>query len=378
MNGRCTAGRLLASLTVISLLSACATGASPTPAPASPTPASQPSVAVATPTETPTPSASAAAASAPRSYGPVTEVKGTATCPTIVLGSPTTGAAGVRRFRNGSVRCTTRTDDPRVSGTHTSATWNADWWGDANLSNGALVQWATARLENAGGAWEGQLSGVYSPPERGDIIAIWYRGTGGYAGLSYFELWTGQAPWTILGLIFPAAPPDLAALPAFAPATPAPTAPASPTAAPSPLPSAVVHGPVSVVTGTLDNTYTSPLNGTSGPGGITRYRDFTFIAADRVNDPRVSGTETEYWNMDGWGTPDNGAALQWGSVRLENAGGAWEGTGSGIFDSRGDTIAIWYEGTGGYAGLAYSELVTSSEPAWKIQGQIFPGDPPTP
>ena len=65
--------------------------------------------------------------------------------------------------------------------------------------------WGTARLENAGGAWEGTGSGVYSS-DRGDIIAFWYRGTGGYAGLSYFELWTGSDPWKIRGQILPGDP----------------------------------------------------------------------------------------------------------------------------------------------------------------------------
>jgi hypothetical protein len=54
----------------------------------------------------------------------------------------------------------------------------------------------TPRLENAGGAWEGTLTSVFST-DRGDIIAVWYKGTGGYEGLSYFELWTGVPPWTI-------------------------------------------------------------------------------------------------------------------------------------------------------------------------------------
>ncbi len=60
-----------------------------------------------------------------------------------------------------------------------------------------------ARLRRRPG---GQLSGIASLPGWGDIITIWYRGTGDYAGLSYFELWTGSGPWTIQGLIFPGDP----------------------------------------------------------------------------------------------------------------------------------------------------------------------------
>jgi hypothetical protein len=139
--------------------------------------------------------------------GRVAWVTGTATCPTADLGSGSTDAAGVQHFRNGTFKCVTTTSDARVSGRHSTTTWNADWWGSPDLSRGELVQSATVHLENAGGAWEGRLSGVASLPERGDIIIIWYKGTGGYAGLSYFEQWTGTDPWELQGLIFPGEPP---------------------------------------------------------------------------------------------------------------------------------------------------------------------------
>ena len=148
-----------------------------------------------------------AEASATATPEPVTWVTGTATCPLLDLGDFSTDPGGAGHFRGGTVECITRTDDARVSGTHTSTDWQADWWGEADLSSGELVQWATVRLENDGGAWEGRLSGVASVPEHGDIIEIWYTGIGGYAGLSYFEQWTEAAPWTLQGLIFPGDPP---------------------------------------------------------------------------------------------------------------------------------------------------------------------------
>lgn len=145
--------------------------------------------------------------SAAASPGPVAWVTGTATCPTVDLGDHTTDVNGVQHFRSGTFICTTSTDDARVSGTHTTTTWNADWYGAPDLSKGELVQWADVRLENDGGVWEGRLSGVASLPERGDFITIWYTGTGGYAGLSYFEQWANADPWTLEGLIFPGDPP---------------------------------------------------------------------------------------------------------------------------------------------------------------------------
>ena len=138
--------------------------------------------------------------------GPVTWVTGSARCPGIDLGESSVDDDGVRHFRGGEFTCDMQMSDPRVSGTHTSTTWNADVWGESPMDSD-LVQWATVRLENEGGAWEGWLSGVASLPDPGDIIAIWYEGTGDYAGLSYFEQWTDQDPWTVQGLIFPGDPP---------------------------------------------------------------------------------------------------------------------------------------------------------------------------
>ena len=139
--------------------------------------------------------------------GPAAWVTGTATCPTVDLGDHSTDADGVQHFRNGTFRCIKTTDDARVSGTETTTTWSADWYGAPDLSKGEFVQWATVRLENDGGAWEGRLSGVGALPEPGDIITVWYTGTGGYAGLSYFEQLTGSEPWKLQGVIFPGDPP---------------------------------------------------------------------------------------------------------------------------------------------------------------------------
>ena len=175
MSARGKAGRLAAGLASLVLLAGCAPGASPTPA----------------------------------TVGPVTVVTGTSRCP---LGTDfvfTTDPDGTKHVRDDyhADRCTVTTDDPRVSG-HRTSTWNIDLWGNVNAGRWKLVQWGTVRLENAGGAWEGRAAGVASYPERGDIFVNWYKGTGGYEGLGYFELWTGFEPWKIQGQIFPGDPPS--------------------------------------------------------------------------------------------------------------------------------------------------------------------------
>jgi hypothetical protein len=195
---------LLVGPSVAVLLAACASSASPTPSPVPPTPTSTPSAAVATPTPDPTPIPTPTPTPAAVSYGAVTVVTGTNDCPGL---QPqfTEDPDGTRHIRDLTVECTDTTNDPRVSGSHT-ATWSMDVWGNPYAGSAAGIQWGTVRLENAGGAWEGKLTGVYSSIG-GDSIMVWYTGTGGYAGLAYFELVTGTGPWTIHGQIFPGAPP---------------------------------------------------------------------------------------------------------------------------------------------------------------------------
>ena len=154
---------------------------------------------------------------------------------------------------------------------------------------------------------------------------------------------------------------------------------ASPTGgAPTTASPAATPGPVTVVEGAA--SCSADLDWTTDPDGTQHVRDGTFICTVTTDDPRVGGTETASWNIDLWGSPESTFSLvQWGTSRLENAGGAWQGWGSGVASQPGygDIIAFWYAGTGDYAGLSYLEQWTGSDP-WAIQGLIFPGDPPTP
>ena len=335
MSARDAGSRLLAGVVSVALVAGCAAGRSPKPTPT------------------------------PVTYGPVTLVTGTHQCPGVNW-DWTTDPDGTLHLRDLPIECIDTTDDPRVSGTHTASA-NMDVWG--TLDKGAGVQWASVRLENAGGAWEGRQLGVASLPGRGDIMEFWYRGTGGYEGLSYFALVTGSEPWKIRGQIFPGDPPP-------------PYAAEGTTITRLQAEGPVGDNAVAVVTGTarcpgLDFTFTTD------PDGTQHVRDD--YHADRctvkTDDPRVSGSRTSTWNIDLWGNVDAGrwGLVQWGTVRLENAGGAWEGRAAGVasYPERGDIFVNWYEGTGGYEGLAYFELWTGFEP-WTIQGQIFPGDSPTP
>jgi hypothetical protein len=136
-----------------------------------------------------------------------TWVTGTEHCSTANPGVSQLDETGTRRFRAGIFVCMMETNDPRVNGSKTVSPWQADVWGQPQ--DFELVQWMDIRIENDGGTWEGRLTGVASMPEPGDIIVGWYRGTGDYTGLTYFEQITGAGPWTIQGLIFAGEPPML-------------------------------------------------------------------------------------------------------------------------------------------------------------------------
>jgi hypothetical protein len=355
MDPRLPTRRLVAGLAVTTLLAGCGGGATVSPPSTTPTSPG--------PTASPTPTAAVK----------VVSVAGTTTCPAADLGSGTTVSDGYQEFRDGTLACTVTASDPRVSGIERGSPWNTNMWGKTDSV--AMVQWGALRLENAGGAWEGTGSGV-SSSDRGDIVVSWYRGTGGYAGLGYFELRSGKEPYAIRGLVFPGAPPDLAGLPPVTGPLPSPNVSDTPAPVPAATPGAIAYGPVSVVEGTSAYTYVDI--GTN-----------TYAGIDQVNDPRVSGTYlAPSWTTNFWGgTSDSfGSGTQWGPTRLEAEGGAWQGTGSGILDEVGDVIAMWYTGSGSYAGLSYFELLGSPnmfDPTipvdrYGVFGQVFPGDPPTP
>jgi len=211
MGTRHWAGRSMAALAAASLLSGCASGGAtstvtPTAAPTSVAIASTTPTASTTPVATQTAVATANIASTAATYGPVAVITGNETCDmTAIFGTTSGMGTSVQHSRNGTAKCTDTTNDPRVSGDYT-ATWNMDYWGTPDDTNGAIVQWGTARLVNAGGAWEGRATGVYSS-DRGDTIVTWWTGSGGYSGLTFFDLVTGKGPWTIQGQIFPGSPP---------------------------------------------------------------------------------------------------------------------------------------------------------------------------
>jgi hypothetical protein len=348
----------LAGLAIVALLGGCAAGATVAPSPTTPAATSAAPIATAP--------SSLAASPGPTEGAEATTVRGSATCMWMHV-----YADGLVSAAN---PCTVTTNDPRVSGTETLDPWEGHQWG-VSATEGAGVQSGSVRLENAGGAWVGTGSGVYSS-DRGDIVVSWLKGTGAYAGLGYFELRTGKAPMAIRGLVFPGDPPDLAGLPPVTGPAPSPNVSDTPPPVPAATPGALVHGPVSVVEGTSAYTFVDIEAG-------------VYAGTHPVNDPRVDGTFLATpWTMKSWGATSDapGSGIQWGSTRVDTASGSWQGIASGILVNGTDFIAMWYKGTGSNAGLGYFELLGPPnlfDPnipvnRYGVYGQIFPGSPPTP
>jgi hypothetical protein len=109
--------------------------------------------------------------------------------------------------------------------------------------------------------------------------------------------------------------------------------------------------------------------------GIRQMRGLTATTTDTMDDPRVSGTGAIVGNLDSYGD----VMTQWGTYRLENADGAWEGTWRGVLWNRGGVTehTMWLTGSGAYEGLTYYAHVNGSG-VIDIEGVIFPGEAPAP
>jgi hypothetical protein len=175
---------------------------------------------------------------------------------------------------------------------------------------------------------------------------------------------------------------DRTAAPAIpAAATPAPTPkeitppPASPT--PTPMPTTDGQGPEVVrgveTGGGLIKNYTI-----TKVGDVSQYRGGVVSLTAKMNDPRVDGTVTFEFSIDAY----NSAASEWGTMKVENKAGSWDGPCTGGAWSEGEGIAwsCWLTGSGAYDGYTYYKQL-SKEPADKflrVIGVLYPGEPPTP
>jgi hypothetical protein len=100
----------------------------------------------------------------------------------------------------------------------------------------------------------------------------------------------------------------------------------------------------------------------------------------RVNDPRVSGSATMH--LSSAGSTAAGVGFQWGTMRIDNADGAWEGPWTGAYwdglASETDNSS-WMIGSGAYEGLTLSlHFRGHAGPPADLEGVILQAPPPTP
>ena len=124
------------------------------------------------------------------------------------------------------------------------------------------------------------------------------------------------------------------------------------------------------------------LGSVTGTEALYSARDGVSVHTNEWTDPRVSGTWTIAFNVDQ--DPATGHGIQWGTARIENDGGTWEGPFTGMEYKPGETDYLmnagWMTGDGDYAGYTFywevdAEQHGSADPrTW--HGVIYRGDPP--
>ena len=204
-----------------------------------------------------------------------------------------------------------------------------------------------------------------TPSAKGDPATITGRSHAMFSPVK--AIVAGALVFALVGVLSIAQPFDQqgATVPAAPVASPSPSAPVAPEGSPA-LPSATR------VTGTevVSDIVWGPITTVDG---IRQMRGLTATSTDTMDDPRVSGTGAIVGNYDDYGD----VGTQWGTYRLKNADGAWEGTWRGVIWSRGGGTehTMWLTGSGAYEGLTYYAHTNSS---LRVEGIIFPGEAPAP
>jgi len=127
------------------------------------------------------------------------------------------------------------------------------------------------------------------------------------------------------------------------------------------------------------STFVSESGGVpSFPDGRFHIRDFEQVSNDVVSDPRVSGTDTIIVNFNFRVVPPpvSFSGPMWGTFHVENSGGWWDGTWTGVRDENGFAFVDGVgHGGGGYEGLHgrwhFERLSPNPYAPWSIEGVIL-------
>ncbi len=176
--------------------------------------------------------------------------------------------------------------------------------------------------------------------------------------------------------------------PTSAPATsPSAGDPSSAIASPTPTPVATTDGQgdelvvgslsIALKTGYTASRFTRRWRTTDVD--VTEDRGGVLSITSLMNDARVTGEASFAFSADVY----TKVGSEWGTFRLENAGGAWEGPCSGgAWDDGNATMwSCWLVGSGAYDGYTYYFQFVGSEDGTvspSLEGIIYPGSPPKP
>jgi len=101
------------------------------------------------------------------------------------------------------------------------------------------------------------------------------------------------------------------------------------------------------------------------PDGNVHVRGLTLLYFDDLSDPRVSGFDTVVvnYNMRTVSPPAFITGPMWGTLHIENEGGYWDGTWTGVRDEEGFAYLRGVaHGHGGYEGLKATYDLTRLSP----------------
>jgi hypothetical protein len=144
-------------------------------------------------------------------------------------------------------------------------------------------------------------------------------------------------------------------------------------AQPDPMPDAVWVRGTSTLIGQLDPG-TTVLD-----GGVLRTRGAVLVTLEASSDERAAGRGLIRLDVDVYPAPDGtsvGGQVRYGTMRIENDAGAWEGRFAGRLSGAGFSQTYWLEGEAAYEGLTYVVTAGGDGDVWTTDGLIYRGEPP--
>ena len=127
------------------------------------------------------------------------------------------------------------------------------------------------------------------------------------------------------------------------------------------------------VTGSITKTDKGPYGTvTTDEHGAMLRTGFVGIAEWEASDPRLSGTDTYAGNWQ----YSAGSSVEASTRVVENDGGRWVGTGTGLTNSRITTDAVIMQGEDAYEGLTAYVVIDYTTSPIEFVAAIFPGEMP--